>query len=217
MADEISKSKMETKEINREREIVSKTSRTKVLDGTQEHKVLGESQGALRNEVKTAETKVEETKGKVTSQETAGVIDKDKKVEKKVEISKKDEAVTRGTNLHASMKQCMYICTYIKGKSIDEAIKDLEDVIKFKKVIPFKGEIPHRKGKIMSGRWPINSCKIFIPILKTLKGNVLANKMELDKTKIYFGCACYASRPSKRGGGRFKRANLVLKAKEFAN
>ena len=48
MADEISKSKMETKEINREREIVSKTSRTKVLDGTQEHKVLGESQGALR-------------------------------------------------------------------------------------------------------------------------------------------------------------------------
>ena len=140
-----------------------------------------------------------------------------KKEEKKeVKIAKKEEAIAKGTNLHASMRQCMYICRFIKNKSIDDAITDLEAVILYKKVIPFKGEIPHRKGKMMSGRYPINASKLFIPMLKTLKGNVLVNKMELDKTIIYFASACYASRPSKRGGGRFKRANVVLKAKEAA-
>jgi len=164
-------------------------------------------------ETKQEVKKVEEKKVEV---KVENKVEEKKEPKKEVKVVKKDEAITKGSNLHASMKQCMYICKFIKGKSIDDAIKDLQDVILYKKVIPFKGEIPHRKGKIMSGRWPINSCKIFIPILKTLKGNVLVNQMDLDKTRIYFGAPCYASRPSKKGGGRFKRANLVLKAKEMA-
>ena len=179
---------------NKEREVVSK-----------------KPEGVLRMEEK-VEHKIEEKKEmkKEEKQEP-------KKEEKKeVKVVKKEEAITKGNNLHASMRQCMYICRFIKNKSIDDAIKDLEDVILYKKIVPFKGEIPHRKGKIMSGRYPINASKLFIPILKTLKGNVLVNKMDLDKTQIYFASACYASRPSKKGGGRFKRANLVLKAKEVA-
>ena len=164
------------------------------------------------NKMENKEKKMEEKKIEEKVENKAEEVKKPEV--KKVEVAKKYEAVTRGTNLHASMKQCMYICSFIKNKSIDEAIKDLEDVILYKKVVPFKGEIPHRKGKIMSGRYPINVSKLFIPILKTLKGNVLVNQMDLDKTRIYFASACYASRPSKKGGGRFKRANLVLKAKE---
>lgn len=132
-------------------------------------------------------------------------------------ITKKDEAIAKGNNLHASMKQCMYICKFIKGKSIDEAIANLEAVTKMKKVIPYKGEIPHRSEPgVMSGRYPINASKIFIPMLKGLKGNVLANQMDLDKSRITFASATWASRPSKRGGGRFKRTNVVLKATEVA-
>jgi ribosomal protein L22 len=131
--------------------------------------------------------------------------------------AKKNEAVAKGINVHASMKQCKFICKFIKGKSIDESIADLGDVIKLKKVVPFTGEIPHRKGRIMSGRYPINASKIFISILKSLKGNVIANQMDLDKTKIYFASANFASRPSKRGGGRFKRTNIILKARGAAD
>lgn len=165
---------------------------------------------------KTEQVKVAETP---LNKEPEKIIPQDKKEgkkleSKKVEIAKKDIAMTKGNNLHASMKQCMYVCRFIKNKSIDGAIKDLEDVILFKKVIPFKGEIPHRKGNFMSGRYPINASKLFIQILKTLKGNVLANKMDLDKTRIYFASASWASRPSKKGGGRFKRTNVILKAKE---
>ncbi len=161
---------------------------------------------------KTEQKKVE------TKKEEKAEVKHEAKIEEKKEaapkIVKKEEAVTKGNDLHASMKQCMYICRFIKNKSIDNSIKDLEEVIKLKKVVPFSGEIPHRHGKMMSGRYPINASKLFIPMLKTLKGNVLANQMDLDKTKIYSASATWASRPSKRGGGRFKRTNVVLKAKE---
>ena len=64
----------------------------------------------------------------------------------------------------------MYICNFIRGKKIDSAISDLELVIKKKKAVPFKGEIPHRRDLgVMSGRYPINASKIFIQILKGLR------------------------------------------------
>lgn len=159
------------------------------------------------------EKKTEEAKAEMKSEEKKTEETKTEKKEEK-KMPKKEEAVAKGNNIHASMKQCKYICRFIKNKSIDDAISDLEKVIKLKKIVPFTGEIPHRKGPYMSGRYPVNASKLFIPVLKSLKGNVLVNQMDLDKTKIYFASSSFASRPSKKGGGRFKRANIVLKAKE---
>jgi large subunit ribosomal protein L22 len=164
-------------------------------------------------EPKKEEAKAEVKADEIKTETKAAEVKKEEKVSTK--LVKKTEAIVKGNNLHASMKQCMYICSFIKGKSIDEAIKMLEDVIKMKRAVPFKGEIPHRSEPgIMSGRYPINASKLFIPILKNLKGNLLVNQMELDNAKIYFASSNYASRPSKRGGGRFKRTNVILKAKE---
>ena len=39
--------------------------------------------------------------------------------------------------------------------------------------------------------------------------------MDLEKTKIYFGMTNWASRPQMKGGARFKRAHVLIKAKEF--
>jgi len=140
------------------------------------------------------------------------------KTEKKAEEKKpnKTEVFARGLNLHASKKHLMYISRFIKNKTIDNAISDLQEVIKLKKAVPFRGEIPHRKGKgIMSGRYPVNASKLIINILKGLKGNAISSGMDLDKTKIYFASPNWASRPYKRGGMRFKRANILIKAKLF--
>ena len=131
-----------------------------------------------------------------------------------LKVSKKDEAVARGVSLPISKKHSMAICRFIKGKTIDEAIADLERVAILKKVVPFKGEIPHRHGNIMSGRYPVNASKAFISVLKGLRGNVAVNGMAVDKAKIYFGSASWASRPNKAGGARFKRTHIVLKARE---
>jgi ribosomal protein L22 len=138
-----------------------------------------------------------------------------KPAEKKEEKQKvkKEEAIARGLNLHASLKHLMAISRFIKGKTIDSAIADLEDVLKMKKVVPFSGEIPHRKG-MMSGRYPINASKQIITVLKGLKGNAIVNGIEPEKTIITFASANWDSRPAKKGGARFKRSNILLKARE---
>lgn len=129
---------------------------------------------------------------------------------------KKEEAIAKSLNLHSSKKHCMYICNFIKNKSIDRAIQELQEVIKLKRIIPFKGEIPHRKGPgIMSGRYPVKTSKCFIYILKALKGNAIVNGLDLDKTRIYIASASWDSRPSRKGGARFKRSYVLLKAKEM--
>lgn len=144
---------------------------------------------------------------------------KDSKKPAKVEVQKvkKYEAVARGASLPISKKQSMYIGKFIKNKKIDRAIADLQLVIAKKKAVPFKGEIPHRKGNIMSGRYPVKAAGYFINLLKGLKGNVLVNGMELDNTIIYLVSPSWAVRPMRRGGMSAKRVNIIVKAKELSS
>ncbi|MEK6850258.1 MAG: hypothetical protein AABX85_01650 [Nanoarchaeota archaeon] len=158
---------------------------------------------------------IADNKEKIESKTEKKEIKVEKK-EKKIERPKKSEAIAKGTNMHASKRHCMYICSFIKNKPIDRALKELQEVIILKRAIPFKGEIPHRHelgGK--PGRYPINASKEFIYLLKALKGNSIENGLDIDKTRIYFASATWSSRQSKRGGARFKRAFVLLKAKEF--
>jgi len=136
-----------------------------------------------------------------------------KEPKKEVKLIKKDEAIANAISIHASKKHCMAICDFIKGKKIDDVMKELQEVIKLKRAIPVKGEIPHRRG-MHSGRYPTSASKLFIPLLKGLRGNVIVNQMDLDKTTITYACANWASRPQRRGGVKAKRAHVLLKARE---
>src|SRR3989344_6233323 len=187
-----------------------KTNQNSLMDNSEKSKVI-----------ERIAHKVEETKDKKIDM---GKEKKDSKEEKKTEKGKKDnkpvvkkyEAVAKGVSVHMSKKQGTYICSFIKNKSIDQAIKELNEVILYKRAIPFKGEIPHRKGKgMMSGRYPIVASKHFITLLKGLKGNVIVNGLDLDKTRVYIASTSWASRPARRGGMLAKRSNVILKAKEF--
>ena len=185
-----------------------------------EEKKPAEAKPVTKTEAK-PEEKIQKKEEKKPEAKPTGKVEakpeekKPEKKEEKKEIPKKEEAVANGINLHASKKNCMYICRFIKNKTIDFAIKDLEDVIKMKKAVPFKGEIPHRKGKgMMSGRYPVKASKLFINLLKSLKGNVLVNGLDLDRTRISMASASWAARPLRRGGRQFKRTNIILKAKE---
>lgn len=181
-----------------------------------------EEKSIVDKEEKSEKIKVKSEENKVESKSNEQIPQKDiseKKEEKKTEapkITKKQEAMVRGLNLHASKKHCMYICQFIKNKEIDKSLEELNEVIKMKKPIPFKGEIPHRSYPgMMSGRYPIKAVKQFIALLKGLRGNVLVNGLDLDNTRIYYASANWDSRPAKRGGMRFKRSYVILKAKEF--
>jgi ribosomal protein L22 len=140
---------------------------------------------------------------------------KDSKKDTKPKV-KKYEAVVNGQSLHISKKQGVYICSFIKNKPIDKAISDLNDVINFKQAVPFKGQIPHRRTLAGSGRYPIKASKLFINLLKGLKGNVIVNGMELDNTKIAIASASWAARPMRSKRREGKRTHIILKAREFS-
>ena len=194
------KEKMEEK-----REEVVKTQET---ENTEIKKISVPETSKKIQEVPVVETPTEAEK-KDTEIKT-----EEKKEKKKQVIIKKDKAIVRGINLHISTKHSMAIGRFIKGKKTQEAIKDLEKVVKLKKVVPMKGEIPHRHGKgIMSGRYPVNAAKVFIKLLKTLEGNARVNGLG-ENSKIIFTNPSIASRPYGRfGAHRKKRTNVIIEVK----
>lgn len=141
-------------------------------------------------------------------------VKKDASTKKQV---KKEEAIAIGRNLPISLKHSMYISTFIKQRSIDQAMNALEEVAALRRAVPFKGEIPHRSEPgMMSGRYPQSAAKEFIHVLKNLKGNAIANGLDLEKTKISYACPSWAARPMRRGGRKGKRVYLVVKAHEMS-
>ena len=170
----------------------------------------------VKEEIKKAEDKSKEKPKPNEKKESSKEKIKEESTPKKTpEKIKKTEAIAKGSSLPISKKQSMYICKFIKNKPIDLAISDLSKVITMKKVVPFKGEIPHRKGKgIMSGRYPIKASKYFITLLKSLKGNIIINNLDPDKAKIAIASASWAARPMRSKGRLAKRTNIVLIARE---
>lgn len=125
---------------------------------------------------------------------------------------KKTEATVKGTSLPISTKKSSGICRFIKGKTIDNAISDLELVLQKRKAVPIKGEIAHKKSvkKIASGSgsYPKKASEQFIKLLNSLKANADANG--LDEPIIVEAFANIAQRPFARFG-RWKRKRTHIK------
>ncbi len=133
------------------------------------------------------------------------------KIEEKKKNEKKDRAFVRGKDLAMSAKHAAAVCDFIRGKSIEDAVNLLEQVIRKEKAVPMKGEYAHKKG--CQGKYPVNVSKIFIRLLKNLNAN--ANVNGLNEPVISKAMANLASRPFKRfGSGRFKRAHVYLEVRE---
>ena len=149
----------------------------------------------------TTETKIEERKEKTEK----------KKQTPKV---KRDEATVNGISLPISTKDWVWICKFIKRKTMQRALVDLELVSKLKKAIPMTGEIPHRKGKgMMSGRYMTKPVGFFIKMLKSLEAN--ANMNGMDEPIIVDAVPNRASRPYGRFGRvKRKRTHIFIKAVE---
>lgn len=155
---------------------------------------------APKTEVKAEENKVE--------------VKDEKKKKVEVKIVPKDCAIVRGVGLPISKKTSGAILHMIKGKSIDTAIKMVEEVIIMKRAVPMNNmEVPHRKGPgMMAGRYPLNSSKALLDLLKQLKANASVNSVE--NPVIFMAKADKASRPHKRGGMRAKRAHIYIEARD---
>lgn len=157
------------------------------------------------------EEKVEDKKTEVKADEK---VDKKKEKKQPVKKIKKEFVVVNARSVPISTKDAKYICKFVKKKRIGDAIRDLEDVIARRKAVPMKGEIPHRHGKIMSGRFPQRASKEFIVLLKSLLGN--ANNHDVEEPIVSEAIANKAARPFGRfGRWQRKRTHVKLVAREF--
>ena len=165
---------------------------------------------------KVAEQKVDVAENKKTEKKVEEKVEDKKteiKKENKKQIVKKDDASVNGISLPISTKDSVAICKFVKGKTIERALVDLELVSKFKKAIPMKGEIPHRKGKgIMAGRYMTKPVGFFIKLLKSLQTN--ANVNGIEEAVIVEAIPNRASRPYGRGGMKRKRTHIHMKVVE---
>ena len=135
----------------------------------------------------------------------------DKKTRNQSKKPKKTEAIVNAYNVQISTKEAISVCKFIKNKKISQAIQDLEKVVLLKKAVPMKGEIPHRKGRMGSGRFPQKAARNFIRILKSLQ----ANTSDLNEPLISEAIANLASRPFGRFGRiKRKRTHIKIIAKE---
>ena|SRR3989344_835150 len=141
-------------------------------------------------------------------------VDKpEKKASTKPTVKKiaRTETVVYGRNLGMSTKESVAVADYVRNKNVDRAIADLEAVLLYKRAVPMRGEVPHRKGNMMAGRYPMKTVKNFIMLVKSLKANAIMHEMPLEQYKI-FAMASQASRPYKRfGQGKIKRSNVELR------
>lgn len=170
-----------------------------------------------------AETPKEKTSEKKEVENKKQNSEKNTKVEAKKDSKKqdskfvKDEAFVNSKSVPVSTKKAIAICKFIKFKSIENAMKDLEEVIAGRKSVPTRGEIPHKKGpgKIGSGSgiYPKKASVYFIKILKSLKAN--ANVNGIENPVIVEAVANKAMRPRGQFGRvQRKRTHVTLKAKE---
>ncbi len=170
-----------------------------------------------QNEKEQTETKAKEEKKVVEApkekdeKKTEKVTDKKEAKKTAGKKSEAREAIVNGRDLPLSKKHCMAICDFIRGKRIEEALPLMEKVASMRIAVPMKGEIPHRKGRMMSGRYPVKAAEQFIRMLKQLSANAENKEMDIDKGIIECK-ADRASRPYKRFGSmRFKRTHVTLK------
>lgn len=174
--------------------------------------------------VETPKEKVqEESKPEKQDSEKTGTESEEKtpekpqieKPEKKPEKPKKKKsyAVVNSYSLPISTKQSVAISRFIKNKKIEDALNDIQKVAAGKRAVPMKGEIPHRKGKMMSGRFPIKAAGHFVKLLKSLSAN--ANLNDLNNPVISESISNIAQRPyGKHGRVRKKRTHVKLIARE---
>ncbi len=101
-----------------------------------------------------------------------------------------------------SPKAAREVCEAIKGLNLDKARALLQDVISFKKAIPYrryKKKVPHRRqlNSFYAGRFPVKAAKLVLKLLDNLEANADFKGLDVTRLKIIHAAA-YPGRKIKK-------------------
>jgi len=86
-------------------------------------------------------------------------------------------------DLGISTKISVEICNLLRNKPVKKAQQILERVTEQKQAVPYKRynkEIPHRAGKMATGRYPIKASQVILKILKGGAAGALNQGLSAD-------------------------------------
>lgn len=131
-------------------------------------------------------------------------------------------AIAKNLNQSVSTKQTIEVCRMIRGKTVDEAKKMLQEVLKFKRVVPYKKfnfDLGHKKGHMGPGRYPQKAAKMVLTTLKTAEKNAEDKGLNVKRLFIFEIKANKGPGVWRYGRNlrrRAKRTHLEIVVKEFA-
>ena len=105
-------------------------------------------------------------------------------------IDKDKTAVATGRDLRVSPKHAREVARALKGKTVEAANKYLDDVMAFKRAVPFRryNKKTSHRGNIQegwhSGRYPVKTCKEYKKLLENLENNAIFKNLEADKMRL---------------------------------
>jgi len=126
--------------------------------------------------------------------------------------SMEDAVQVAGRNLPISRKLGREIAIFIKGKMADRAIGELNRVAKGELAIPyvrFNKDTPHRKGDMMSGRFPKKSSLEIIKLIESLKANAENKALDSDSIKIIHASCQHSAKAWHYGRHRGRKRKLA--------
>jgi len=125
------------------------------------------------------------------------------------------EATVNGTNLGISMKTSVEVCRFLRNKTTEKAKKILQRVIEKKEAIPYLRylkEIPHRKGKMATGRYPFKASKTILDLIESAEANAqnkgMSSKLMISHISAHKGTS--QSRYGRKIGRQAKRTHIKI-------
>ncbi|MEM3467521.1 MAG: 50S ribosomal protein L22 [archaeon] len=131
-----------------------------------------------------------------------------------------------GRDINVSWKKAHAVCRAIKDKTLEKAIKFLDDVENKKQFIEFKRynkKMPHRTGG-KKGRYVTKAVRIVKKLLMDLKSNAENKNLNIKKVKIIHSTAYkshtivrYSRTTAPTRGGLVRKRRLAPSNIELAN
>ena len=84
--------------------------------------------------------------------------------------------MARGNDLQVAWKSGVMVGNFIRGKTVTKAKTLLQQVIDMKVAVPFtrfNKDRGHKKGEIAAGRYPVNTAKEVLNLLKSAESNAV--------------------------------------------
>jgi len=93
-----------------------------------------------------------------------------------------------GREMRISPKHAIEICSFIKGRKVEEARSMLEDVLEKKRAVPFrkyKKKVPHKRIQgWFAGRYPVKASSAFLRLLEELSSNAEYKGLDASRLRI---------------------------------